>query len=140
MLDCDDGNTMAGDGCSATCRVEVPPACGDGTRDRGEECDDGNTRSGDGCDDGCFFELGPCDPTPTTRDASARADAACTDVGPAVPPDAAIDAGPDVPVLEGGGCACRASGARDQRSRGVTLVLAAVLVLLVRRRAGMCCR
>lgn len=129
---CDDGNTMAGDGCSAACRVEVPPACGDGTRDPGEECDDGNTRSGDGCDRECLFELGPCDPTPTTRDAAGRADAACTDVGPAVPPDAAIDAGPDVPVLEGGGCAC-STHRRGARALCLVALLASALALSARR-------
>ncbi len=36
---CDDGNTMNGDGCSATCTVER--ICGDGVVDPGEMCDDG---------------------------------------------------------------------------------------------------
>ncbi|MCG5052040.1 MAG: DUF4215 domain-containing protein [Myxococcales bacterium] len=73
---CDDGNLVAGDGCSSLCQVETcgngivdpsescdPPAagvcsatcgllnvtCGNGTLDPGEECDDANTASGDGC-------------------------------------------------------------------------------------------
>ncbi len=50
---CDDGNLVAGDGCSASCRLEV---CGNGIRDAGEQCDDGNTVSGDGCSSGCRLE------------------------------------------------------------------------------------
>jgi len=38
---CDDGNVVAGDGCDASCQVEVPATCGDGVLDDGEECDDG---------------------------------------------------------------------------------------------------
>jgi cysteine-rich repeat protein len=53
---CDDGNQTAGDGCSATCRVE---RCGDGVRQNalGEQCDDGNTQSGDGCSSQCKREV-----------------------------------------------------------------------------------
>ncbi|HVV81437.1 MAG TPA: DUF4215 domain-containing protein [Kofleriaceae bacterium] len=47
---CDDGNTMAGDGCSPTCKTEV---CGNGVMDPDEECDDGNQVDGDGCDTNC---------------------------------------------------------------------------------------
>jgi len=54
---CDDGNAVDGDGCSATCLVEIPPAvCGDHHVDTGEECDDGNTQSGDGCSANCATE------------------------------------------------------------------------------------
>src|SRR5207244_2154411 len=52
---CDDGNAVAGDGCSASCRLEV---CGNGIRDVGEQCDDGNTVSGDGCSATCQREPG----------------------------------------------------------------------------------
>jgi len=54
--ECDDGNTVAGDGCSPTCERE--PRCGDGILDDGEECDDGNTKSDDGCSATCLLE--PC--------------------------------------------------------------------------------
>jgi cysteine-rich repeat protein len=47
---CDDDNTTACDGCSATCTVE---ACGNGTRECSEGCDDNNLVSGDGCDANC---------------------------------------------------------------------------------------
>jgi cysteine-rich repeat protein len=47
---CDDGNNVGGDGCSATCQREE---CGNGILDPGEVCDDGNTVSGDGCDADC---------------------------------------------------------------------------------------
>jgi cysteine-rich repeat protein len=51
--ECDDGNTVGGDGCSAVCRFEV---CGNGFVDVGESCDDGNTVAGDGCSDVCIRE------------------------------------------------------------------------------------
>lgn len=66
--ECDDGNTIDGDGCSSECRVEtgytcengtcaeITPAenCGNGVVDDGEVCDDGNTVSGDGCMSNCM--------------------------------------------------------------------------------------
>ncbi len=48
--ECDDSNTMSGDGCSFDCRLEI---CGDGKLDVGEECDDGNTAGGDCCAADC---------------------------------------------------------------------------------------
>lgn len=44
--ECDDGNQVSGDGCSAGCKKEV---CGNGVVDSGEECDNGlaNDNSGD---------------------------------------------------------------------------------------------
>jgi len=48
--ECDDGNLMAGDGCSQRCELEV---CGNGVLDPGEVCDDGNPRGGDGCSTDC---------------------------------------------------------------------------------------
>jgi cysteine-rich repeat protein len=51
---CDDGNTVSGDGCSATCKLE---ACGNGVLDAGEQCDDGNKVSGDGCSATCKLEV-----------------------------------------------------------------------------------
>ncbi len=58
---CDDGNTAGGDGCDATCQVEVTPepCCGDGHLDAGEDCDDGNTLPNDGCDGSCKIESCP---------------------------------------------------------------------------------
>ena len=55
--ECDDGNTIDGDGCSANCEIE-PVLCGDGVLDAGEDCDDGNTASGDGCSATCEIECG----------------------------------------------------------------------------------
>eukprot|EP00961_Rhodomonas_salina_P209991 2835573-Rhodomonas_salina.1 len=53
---CDDGNTVAGDGCFL-CRVEF---CGDGRINNNvtqpEECDDANNEPGDGCDANCVVE------------------------------------------------------------------------------------
>jgi len=68
---CDDGNTTADDGCSATCTVEadfvclVPGkpcarigTCGDAMLKSGEACDDGNMTSLDGCSETCQVEAG----------------------------------------------------------------------------------
>ena len=51
---CDDGNTINGDGCSSTCKIEV---CGNGILDPAERCDDGNTTNGDGCNSVCRTEI-----------------------------------------------------------------------------------
>jgi fibro-slime domain-containing protein len=65
---CDDGNTIAGDGCNGACQIEpnwtCPPAgkctrsfrCGDGVVNPGEVCDDGNTNDGDGCNSTCTVQ------------------------------------------------------------------------------------
>jgi len=55
---CEDGNTTAGDGCSATCATEAGTAvvCGNGILQEDEICDDGNTTSGDGCSSECATE------------------------------------------------------------------------------------
>ena len=66
---CDDGNTAAGDGCSATCTVQpgytcagapsvCTTTCGDGTLVGAETCDDGNAVAGDGCSSACAVEAG----------------------------------------------------------------------------------
>ena len=70
---CDDNNTMSGDGCSANCTIEAGyqcsggsltaidacvSICGDGLRVGTEGCDDGNRLSLDGCDANCAVEDG----------------------------------------------------------------------------------
>ena len=70
---CDDGNTINGDGCSSKCTIEslfrctvsfgrnfCRKTCGDGVLDvdTGEACDDGNTNNGDGCNYNCQVECG----------------------------------------------------------------------------------
>jgi fibro-slime domain-containing protein len=69
---CDDGNSVAGDGCSSTCGALEQdfacPApgvacittvvCGDDTVSGAELCDDGNAVSGDGCSATCLPEAG----------------------------------------------------------------------------------
>jgi cysteine-rich repeat protein len=52
---CDDGNTLPGDGCCDLCEIEVP-VCGNGIVEQGEHCDDGNTLNGDGCSSACVCE------------------------------------------------------------------------------------
>jgi cysteine-rich repeat protein len=47
--ECDDGNLIDGDGCSAICRWEpdpAPPQCGNAVLEVGEECDDGSNDGG----------------------------------------------------------------------------------------------
>ncbi len=55
--ECDDGNTISGDGCDANC---TRTRCGNGivTPNTGEQCDDGNTVGGDGCSATCKLECG----------------------------------------------------------------------------------
>jgi cysteine-rich repeat protein len=56
---CDDGNNISGDGCSATCQVESSgDTCGDGVVGLTEQCDDMNTASDDGCSATCMIEPG----------------------------------------------------------------------------------
>ena len=50
---CDDGNVVAGDGCSELCALEV---CGNGVVDMGELCDDANSLAGDGCSADCLSD------------------------------------------------------------------------------------
>ncbi|MDD5025813.1 MAG: DUF4215 domain-containing protein [Candidatus Peribacteraceae bacterium] len=67
--ECDDGDTDAGDGCSATCTVETgyscagepsvcTVVCGDGLIVGSEACDDSNVTAGDGCSATCTVESG----------------------------------------------------------------------------------
>jgi cysteine-rich repeat protein len=76
---CDDGNTVSGDGCSAGCQLEphyncgylgepcTLVVCGDGVQQSFmqadgtwayESCDDGNATAGDGCSSSCNIEPG----------------------------------------------------------------------------------
>jgi len=57
--DCDDGNTVNGDGCSDECLIEK--FCGNGFIEDSEECDDGNNDDGDGCSAKCTYELVSCE-------------------------------------------------------------------------------
>ena len=56
---CDDGNLVNGDGCSAICQLEqIPPtpACGNHITEGTEQCDGGNLVNGDGCSRVCYLE------------------------------------------------------------------------------------
>lgn len=65
---CDNGDTIAGDGCGPTCQKEpnvivgpspiVAVTCGDGLITNGEACDDGNILDNDGCHSDCTIEYG----------------------------------------------------------------------------------
>ncbi|CAD8154480.1 unnamed protein product [Paramecium octaurelia] len=63
--ECDDGNTLNGDGCSKQCKIEIgyscvgnicTSICGDGIKISNEKCDDGNVLGGDGCNEMCVIE------------------------------------------------------------------------------------
>jgi cysteine-rich repeat protein len=61
---CDDGNLVDGDGCSALCVTEF---CGDGVVNNvSEQCDDGNLVGGDGCEADCTIGFVACDITAAT--------------------------------------------------------------------------
>ncbi|MEP6467125.1 MAG: DUF4215 domain-containing protein, partial [Parafilimonas sp.] len=83
---CDDGNTVAADGCNATCQTEpgfdcvnagevceAAAYCGDGILqvNLGEDCDDGNRKPGDGCNASCFTEKGYLCKSPSDGSAGA---------------------------------------------------------------------
>ena len=73
---CDDGNLLDNDGCSANCTTEEPqPRCGDGMVNAGEQCDDGNLLDDDGCSANCTTEV------PQTRcgDGAVNAGEQCDD-------------------------------------------------------------
>jgi virginiamycin B lyase len=90
--ECDDGNTVDCDGCTAHCRSEH--GCGDGATCGEEACDDGNAADCDGCSSTCRVETGllcgdgvtngacgeQCDPpVPGECDAECRRVARCGD-------------------------------------------------------------
>lgn len=65
--ECDDGNKVDGDGCSANCTLELgytcvgsvcESYCGNGRIGGDEECDDGNLGDYDGCSSDCKVEEG----------------------------------------------------------------------------------
>ena len=68
--ECDDGNMLAGDGCSDACQIEIACTwtlgtpdtwswgCGNGLRKSTEQCDDGNLVNGDGWTATCTVETG----------------------------------------------------------------------------------
>ncbi len=66
---CDDANTIVGDGCSISCDIEsgfgcvgnpsnCALSCGNGVVNPGEQCDDANAIAGDGCSAACRIESG----------------------------------------------------------------------------------
>lgn len=69
--ECDDDNSVSGDGCSNSCEIEAGytcegspsvctggggSTCGNSSVDPGEQCDDGNIANGDGCSSTCEYE------------------------------------------------------------------------------------
>ena len=63
--ECDDGDTVTGDGCDDLCMFEgsgwsASVNCGNGIIEYGEECEDRNTEINDGCDANCLHEGSFC--------------------------------------------------------------------------------
>lgn len=102
---CDDGNTVSGDGCSAKCMIEpgftcagrpsiCASRCGDRIVTPVEKCDDGDLDGGDGCSALCKIEFGfvcsgtpsVCEPTPYCGDGVKALAEECDD-GNSVPGD-----------------------------------------------------
>ena len=52
--ECDDGNTISGDGCDSNCKIT---GCGNGVQTSGEACDDGNMVNTDACKDDCTLNV-----------------------------------------------------------------------------------
>jgi cysteine-rich repeat protein len=105
LEECDDGNILGGDGCSAKCLIETgftcsglpsicKARCGDGIVTLVEKCDDGDLDSGDGCSAACKIEFGfvcknapsACEPTPYCGDGVKASSEECDD-GNSVPGD-----------------------------------------------------
>lgn len=103
---CDDGGTIAGDGCGGDCRTELgyvctgAPSvcseivgtafCGNGIVETGETCDDGDATAADGCSATCQVEDGytcagapsvcsPIPPAPVCGDGQPAGTEACDD-------------------------------------------------------------
>eukprot|EP00743_Colponemidia_sp_Colp-15_P001740 GILK01001900.1.p1 GENE.GILK01001900.1~~GILK01001900.1.p1 ORF type:complete len:2319 (-),score=355.75 GILK01001900.1:247-6408(-) len=73
MEQCDDNNTLNGDGCTTACQIQAGyvcyynatlarsvcyTGCGDGFKAGNEDCDDGNQIDGDGCSSTCVAQPG----------------------------------------------------------------------------------
>jgi cysteine-rich repeat protein len=96
--DCDDGNTVDGDGCTNECR-----ACGNGVTTAPEQCDDGDLDPADGCTASCTV-CGDGDPWPPAEecdDGNLVGDDGCTAActvcgnGSVTPPEQCDDANGD---------------------------------------------
>jgi MYXO-CTERM domain-containing protein len=145
---CDDGNTMDGDGCPATCQGA---ACGNGIMEAGEACDDGDLRDGDGCSSTCMLETVPmcgdgtqditeeCDDGNTSPrdgcDGSCRIERA-PDGGEPLFDAGRRDGGTgrDTLVIGGGGCSCRVGTRASASLSGVAFLGLAMMLMLRRRR------
>ena len=97
--ECDDNNTISGDGCSSICTIEVAPMCGNNIVEGSEECDDGGTVSGDGCSDICMIET----PAPMCGNSILEAPEQCDDgnmtSGDGCSASCMVEAGQDTMVL-----------------------------------------
>ncbi|MBY0279601.1 right-handed parallel beta-helix repeat-containing protein [Candidatus Binatia bacterium] len=77
--ECDDSNTVDGDGCDSNCTFT---ACGNGVVTAGEQCDDGNLAAGDCCAATCQYETNgsTCDDANPCTNLDACAAGVCSGV------------------------------------------------------------
>ncbi len=135
--ECDDGNTLSGDGCSSRCELEqgwtcsttfptvCTPVCGDGLVVGLEECDDKNSDGGDGCSPDCTVEPGySCEAMPSVcittcgdqvRAGEEECDDGNTDSGDGCSPDCTVEPGW---FCEGSPSVCDAALCSDQIAAG----------------------
>lgn len=115
---CDDGNTVDGDGCAASCEVEAGfeclgqgtpcyTVCGDGIVSAAEECDEGSDNGRDTCNADCT-SAGPC------GDGTLAAGEECDDGNAASGDGCADSCRVEVGfVCEGSGVPCRVTACGD---------------------------
>jgi cysteine-rich repeat protein len=144
---CDDGGGFVGDGCSASCSVELGWACsgspstcfascGDAVRTGGEMCDDGNRQAGDGCSPSCYFEPdSDGDGVSDGPDADADGDGIPNHLDEHSDGDGVLDNLQPLDLgqatADGYGCA---HGRPERSPLGSVVLAAAALVFLTRRR------
>ncbi len=149
--ECDDGNTTAGDGCSASCEIEagyecteVPSlcvtVCGDGVVAGAEECDDGGDNSDtepDACRTDCTAAScgdGVVDTDEECDDGNDVDDDDCSNE--CVDQSGGADGGDGDGDGDGGGCSLTAATSPSGQAAPVLwLGVAGILMLLFRRRS-----
>ena len=97
----------------AEVEAEVPPTCGDGIMDPGEQCDDGNEIEGDGCDGDCTWSCTgatECDDGNDCNGAETCAEHVCTPGTPPAEGTPCMQPGGDSGVCRSGSCVGVACG------------------------------